>query len=300
MGVACLGSLAWLVRHKTPAIPAALAYVTVALLPVSGVAQVGPQLTADRYSYLPGMAWATLVAGIAVLILRPGPVWRGSLALPMVGRLTVLATLVALAWASSVQTMAWRDGGTFWRRTVEVNPQCWRCQLSLGEWYRAKGEARKARVAYERAWELNPDLRVVDGLIAVTLAMEGRLHDAIVRFRRIVSENALSPALKVDFGITLLAAGRAEELVDLMEGSAGGSAAETLAYFEALTQTEPDNAVASLGRVVGLAASGRAVEACAELARLGRLSSDLAARAAGRLPCPGGPKTRLGAEALVA
>src|SRR5437867_4559767 len=53
-------------RRRVPGLPAAwLAYIVV-LLPVLGILQSGPQIAADRYTYLAGLGWAVL-AGAGLL-----------------------------------------------------------------------------------------------------------------------------------------------------------------------------------------------------------------------------------------
>lgn len=72
--VPCIGLvLLWLLarRRWSGLVVAALAYVIV-LTPVLGIVQNGPQIVADRYSYLPCIGWAILIgAGFASLWQRP-------------------------------------------------------------------------------------------------------------------------------------------------------------------------------------------------------------------------------------
>src|SRR5438876_6956539 len=59
-GAVAITSLAWVCRRRWPGLPAAwLAYVVI-LLPVLGIFQSGPQIAADRYTYLAGLGWAIL------------------------------------------------------------------------------------------------------------------------------------------------------------------------------------------------------------------------------------------------
>src|SRR5438128_558368 len=59
-GVLAVTAIALALRRRWPGLPAAwLAYVVV-LLPVLGIAQNGPQLAADRYTYLAVLGWAIL------------------------------------------------------------------------------------------------------------------------------------------------------------------------------------------------------------------------------------------------
>src|SRR5213592_3852425 len=65
-GLVAITALAWARRRRWPGLPATwLAYVVV-LLPVLGIFQSGPQIAADRYTYLAGLGWAIL-AGASLL-----------------------------------------------------------------------------------------------------------------------------------------------------------------------------------------------------------------------------------------
>src|SRR5438552_3520920 len=59
-------------RRRVPGVPAAWVAYIVVLLPVLGIFQSGPQIAADRYTYLAGLGWATL-AGAGLL-----SCWRSS------------------------------------------------------------------------------------------------------------------------------------------------------------------------------------------------------------------------------
>ena len=52
-----------LLRRRWPALLACWLYYVLLLLPVLGIVQIGPQLVADRYSYLSCLSWAVLAAG---------------------------------------------------------------------------------------------------------------------------------------------------------------------------------------------------------------------------------------------
>src|SRR5213594_1100832 len=56
--VLALTALALAFRHRLPGLPAAGLASVVILLPVLGIFQNGPQIAADRYTYLAGIGWA--------------------------------------------------------------------------------------------------------------------------------------------------------------------------------------------------------------------------------------------------
>src|SRR5207253_9629346 len=68
--VLAITALVLALRRRVPGLPAAWVAYIVVLLPVLGIFQSGPQIAADRYTYLAGLGWAVL-AGAGLL-----SVWR--------------------------------------------------------------------------------------------------------------------------------------------------------------------------------------------------------------------------------
>src|SRR5437773_1000089 len=100
-------------RRRVPGLLAAwLAYIVV-LSPVLGIFQSGPQIAADRYTYLANLGWAIL-AGAAMLSCRHATRFlvRGS-------AVCVLVALGVLTWS---QVQVWRDSKTLWTRVLAIDP----------------------------------------------------------------------------------------------------------------------------------------------------------------------------------
>ncbi|MEQ8763763.1 MAG: hypothetical protein RL885_07545 [Planctomycetota bacterium] len=102
-GVAVLISgLAWHFRRTLPALATSWFAYVIIVSPVLGLAQSGPQIAADRYTYLAGLPWAVLGAG-ALLWLTQRRRWR----LPLI--VGSAAILVALAVLTYSQSRVWRS-----------------------------------------------------------------------------------------------------------------------------------------------------------------------------------------------
>lgn len=112
----------WALRRRWPAGLAAWIVYAAALLPASGIFPNGPQLAADRYSYLPGVAWAVLGGAAVPWAWRArrdgrlgGPVARAAGA----GALVLLLGLTVL---TERQITIWRDSVTLWRHAAWADP----------------------------------------------------------------------------------------------------------------------------------------------------------------------------------
>src|SRR5437016_14491455 len=92
-------------RRRMLGLPAAwLAYVVI-LLPVLGIFQSGPQIAADRYTYLAGLGWAAL-AGAGLLA-----AWRRRSFLATGLAVFLLLGLGTLTWN---QVRVWHDTEKLW------------------------------------------------------------------------------------------------------------------------------------------------------------------------------------------
>jgi tetratricopeptide (TPR) repeat protein len=256
------------------------------LAPVTAMAHAGPQLTADRYSYLPALSFS-LLAG--ALVAAAAHADRSGRAPARVGAgvvlIVVLAGLGGLSWR---QQGAWRDRGTLWAHAVRVTPECVRCHVNLGNWLAAHGQPDAALAHYERALALDPartELRTNIGLALVRL---GRPADAIPHYEAVLASLPERIGVRVSLVTALVAVGRLPEAVARLEEAARFSPPATLVdYFQWLSETQPAVAIPRLGLFQAYARVGdhvRAREAHEALARLHpalALASDAGATGSG-------------------
>ena len=149
--VAVAGALVVVLRRKLPALAAAAIVYVVLLAPVLGIAQSGPQLVADRYSYLACTGWVILAAG-GLLTVWSGStrVRRGVAAMAVV----VIGVLFAATWR---QTRVWHDSRSLWDHAVTVAPPSSLANLNRGILLRREGQVDEAIACYQAAVEVRPD-----------------------------------------------------------------------------------------------------------------------------------------------
>ncbi|MCC7292282.1 MAG: hypothetical protein IT449_09505 [Phycisphaerales bacterium] len=119
--VALVGVAAWRGRRRHPWAAAGLAVYVLSLAPVLGFFQSGPQLVADRYSYLACLPLALIAGGGAARALGTGagvPLTARAGATLLVGA-AVLAGLHALTVR---QTEHWLDSLSLWRQAIRACP----------------------------------------------------------------------------------------------------------------------------------------------------------------------------------
>lgn len=174
LAVAGLSVLIWRRRREAPAAAAAWAWYLIALAPVSGLARIGPQLVADRYTYLSCLSWAVLAGG-ALLFVR-------ARALPA-ARAAAWALCALLAALSVRQQAAWADDLSLWRETAERAPCHWIAQTELGTALARRGDLAGAEDRYRRALACEPRDHNAQNNLGNVLFETGRFAEAAERYR---------------------------------------------------------------------------------------------------------------------
>lgn len=165
LGITGLCAALWR-RSRAPLV--AWVLYLVLLSPVSGVAQSGPQLAADRYTYFSMLPFAVL-AGLALLQVR-----RRSavlLALP------ILMLLGHLTWK---QTQVWRNSFTLWGTALRLDPDNEILQAQLAYAYIQAGNDLAALPLLEAALANGPPR-------PPTLLMYGTALGNVTRYRQAIA-----------------------------------------------------------------------------------------------------------------
>jgi tetratricopeptide (TPR) repeat protein len=151
------------------------------LVPVIGIAQIGIQAYADRYTYLPLIGPFLMIAWLAgdVLPILPG---YGRRALTLAAG----AIVSVLAVTAAIQAGHWRDSVALFRHAVIVVPDNWFAYRSLGLALSDEGRPEEAMAVYREALRLRPrDARSHNDL-GVELARQGRHQEAIEHYREAI------------------------------------------------------------------------------------------------------------------
>lgn len=122
------------------------------LTPVIGLIQVGGQVMADRYMYIPAIGLFIIVAwGISELADKH----PGSRIFIIAATVTVLT---ALATVTNVQLGYWQNGIRLFEHTLNVTPPNYTAHAALGKTFLKQGEDSKALSHFNEALRLNPTL----------------------------------------------------------------------------------------------------------------------------------------------
>jgi len=191
------------------------AYV-VLLLPASGIFPNGPQITADRYSYLPSVGWSILLGALAVWAWRAWQARRLSTPIARAALVSALVLVCGLTLLTQRQIAIWRDSITLWRHAAWADPDSDVPLFYLGWALAEAGRYDDARAHFEaclaRVPTSLPGLRAQFTLhLALVEAQAGRPAEAERRLRDALALDPGHPVAWIRLGNLLWASGAREE-----------------------------------------------------------------------------------------
>lgn len=215
-GVIAITALALRLRRRFPALLAAWVAYVVILLPVLGILQNGPQIAADRYTYLACLPWALLIgAGVARI---PSRFRAPALA-------AASAAVAGLALLTAVQTNVWRDPVTLWRHAAAVDPHGFIIRYNLGRELHNAGHTAEAIPHYELALRERPgSLKALLDAGAAYAKLRDFEHSG-EKWKRMLTIRPDDPDALFSLGLAASTTGRTAEAID---------------YFKRTIASEPD------------------------------------------------------------
>jgi tetratricopeptide (TPR) repeat protein len=176
-GVLVISAAAWAVRRRSPSVLAAWVVYAVVVSPVLGFLQTGPQLVADRYTYLATVPFAALVAASFLALYRSDRRW---VAVPALGVLLVLAVL------AHQQTYVWRDTMSLWEHALRLDPDNFLARAHRGLHYDRRGDDDRALADYSAALMVNPYYTLMYSRRGNLRQRHGDTHGALSDYTAVV------------------------------------------------------------------------------------------------------------------
>ena len=167
------------------------------LVPVIGLVQVGGQIMADRYFYIPSIGlFIALVFGFTDIARS----WRVASSLSTGIAVGVLLTFASL---TNAQIQRWHDSFTLFEHTLAVTPPNLRIEYNLGVALAVSDRYDEAAAHFEKALQIDPNF--YDGLVVmgVTRAHQGRLPEAIEYFQAAIRSQPDAPKAHVQLAHAL-------------------------------------------------------------------------------------------------
>ena len=232
-----------LARRSWPAALAAWLVYGLTLAPVSGIVHNGPQLVADRYSYLSCLGVALLVGAAVTAAVSSAAISR-----PVRGGVVLagFAWIVGLTALTVQQLPVWRDAEEVWRRALEVDPDCVFCLGQTGALLGNRGDFGSAIAYFSHVVELRPGNVRHRSNLGLALLKAGRPVEAAGEFERILAKEPTDAETRTRLGLAL---------------AQQGKLAEASREFERASRDDPRNAGALTQLGISLIELGRPADA---------------------------------------
>ncbi|HUI55211.1 MAG TPA: tetratricopeptide repeat protein [Bryobacteraceae bacterium] len=223
------------------------------LVPVIGLVQVGAQSSADRYTYVPTVGLAVMVAWGAADFLDRRPDARRAIAI------SAAAVCLACAGMTWFQLRYWADSGRLFQRAVDVTRDNYIAHNNLANYYLVHLRNDEAMEHISEALRIKPAYPEAHVNLALVLRRSGKFDAAEREYQTALRLQPASLDAYSGYGALLVAQGRMQE---------------ALRMFAAGVELEPEYADGhyDLGRV--LASLGRTNEALAQFQETIRLRPD--------------------------
>lgn len=197
----------WRLRRTRPWLAASAFWYAALLFPVSGLFQFGPQLVADRYSYMTTLPLAVL-AGAA---LRRGLV-RGRAAALAASAVIVLA----LAAACVRQQSFWSSSEALWARVLSSDPQCATAHVSLGVLRASQGRLAEAQDHFQSALDAYPGCEADQDRFAFLMESGGGSPQEERRLRASVETHPVCRKARANLGTVRAQRGDLEGALEIL------------------------------------------------------------------------------------
>jgi Flp pilus assembly protein TadD len=232
-----------LVRRSWPAALAAWLVYGLTLAPVSGIVHNGPQLVADRYSYLSCLGIALLLGAGLVAAVSSSVISGPTRAALVLAGFVWIGGLAALTFQ---QLPVWRDAEAIWTRGLDVDPECSFCHGQAGALAGNRGDLGLAIAHFERVVALRPGNVHHRRNLGLALLKAGRPAEAAAQFELILAKEPADAETRTRLGLAL---------------AAQGKLAEASREFERAARDNPRHAGALTQLGISLVALGRPAEA---------------------------------------
>jgi len=219
-------------RGQRPYLAAGWFWFLIALLPVIGLVQVGPQARADRYMYVPMTGLLIIVAWSGADILGYTRLRRPKVLRPAVAAMGVAVAAVFLCFGKMdwTQESYWESTSTLFRHAIVEDDQNYLAWVYLGK-SADPGTELSARIeCYRIAVDLRPDIPELHDNLGAVLLEAGRFPEAIAQFETALGISPDSTLSRCRLGMALLQSARIDEAVAQFEIAAHNDSASAMAH----------------------------------------------------------------------
>ena len=223
------------------------------LVPVIGLIQVGQQAMADRYTYIPMLGLAVMVAWGAADFSRHFPFGQSGI------RFAGAGVLAAIALCTSVQLRHWQDSVSLFRHAIDATKYNATAHYNLAQAMCVRGGVAEAIPHYEAALEIDPGYDAARNNLGLCFATMGRFETATNHYVAALRLNPNNGDAHYNYARALTSLGQLEE---------------SIVHYEAVLRIRPQHLWAHFWLANALSAQGKLDEALFHYSETLRLKPD--------------------------
>ncbi len=223
--------LGLVLRRRLPWVGiAGLAYL-VTLLPVLGIFQNGPQIVAERYSYLACMGWAVLVGGSGQYFWQASVDGKVRKRFFVLGSGLIVVVLFGLGVLTWQQTQIWHDSESLWNYVLSTRGESLFARNNLGNALALQGRFDEAIDQFQRALKIDPNDADAVYNLGNALAQQGNLEAAGKELQLALQIKPNSAMAAYDLGNVRARQGRLDEAIDQFQRALKSDPGLARAYY---------------------------------------------------------------------
>jgi len=247
IGLAAVTVLVICAFRRRPYLAAGWFWYLLTLIPVIGLVQVGAQARADRYTYIPMIGLAIMLAWGAEELLQAWSRVRVALFAALA------SACVVVTW---VQVGYWQDSLSLFQHAIEVTHDNWVARFNLASFLDARGSKDEAVTQLREVVRLRPLFVPAHSELGQILVGQGQTDEGVRELHTAVQLKPDDADAHYRFGSALGTLGRVDE-----------AAAE----FSETVRLQPENADAHYNLALALAGQEKMKEAASEFGATVRL-----------------------------
>ena len=235
--VVLLTAAFFLVRRRWPGGLTAWVFYVVLLIPVSGIVTFGPQLVADRFSYLPSLGWAVLLGAAVFYCWKLWISGRMSVGTWVATQSLAVLLLVGLGILTWRQTQIWHNSERLWNHALALDQKSSFAHNNLGLALAKRRAFAEAINEFRKAVEIDPAFVEAHTNLGIFLAQGGSPEEAVSHLRQALTIDPTFASAQNTLGNILANAGESDKAIE---------------HFRRALQSNPKSAMTyyNLGRVL--------------------------------------------------
>jgi len=190
-------------------------YYLITILPVLGIIQVGGQIAADRYTYLPSLGPFLLFGVITAWTWERASFSRFNKVVKGLLLISIFLVVLTSAFLTRQQIEVWRNPENLWGRVNSVFPGVVQeAYFNLGVHYNENDRVDEAIEQFKKVIEINPRYAIAHNNLGIAYTKKGMLDKAVYEYEQALAINPRHERAHYNLGVVYFKQGDFDRAID--------------------------------------------------------------------------------------